>query len=151
MMVTDHHGSVHATIEIPVGRSLDAEVAAKVFGCTVEWFRGDEPCCGCPDRPHMDFTDYDRRISSDPNNICHYSTEIAAAWEVVDKLRFSVVFHNDKWYAGRFDGGIWDHGPIDGDLRPDPEDGYETAPEAICRAAIIFVTYYADADEERRW
>jgi hypothetical protein len=56
--------------ELPAGRELDALVAERVLGLRIDdaWFQ------------HPD----GRRVSSD--GLPHYSTDIAAAWQVVDKL-----------------------------------------------------------------
>jgi hypothetical protein len=66
---------------------LDALVAEKVMGCTVYWepwaVGGDKPRCDCPGansplpRPHGEpVTGY----------VKHFSTDIAAAWEVFEKI-----------------------------------------------------------------
>jgi hypothetical protein len=101
------------------GRALDALVAEKILGCTVKWF-GDEPACECnEDRPHahMDGT------------LRNFSTDIAAAWEVVGKFGYCY---------------LWNHPGIGGwecKLIKDDEDRFyarevETAPLAICLAAL---------------
>lgn len=122
--------------EVAAGRELDAEVAVRVMGwenlqsgAYTPWGRD---VCGT-DPTHEGGWDGAGR-----KPIPHYSTKIGDAWLVVEKLKFSVIYYEGrrKWYVGRFDGGIWDHGPIDGDLSPDPDHGYATAPEAICRAAL---------------
>lgn len=125
--------------QMPAGRELDALVAERVMGCKVRRriFDGvggtpSEPesftelSCQCPTGP--------RHSSSGGTN--YYSTDIAAAWEVVEKVRdlvpaekFSVdwVSNNmtNKWQAGWWGGGV-----------PVLVCGEDTAPLAICRVAL---------------
>jgi hypothetical protein len=67
----------------------------------------------------------------------HYSTDIKAAWEVVEKfhkdgydpcVNFGSTFHVDEWHACFYKGGHY-------------YDAYaDTAPLAICRAALLAVS-----------
>lgn len=78
------------------GRELDALIAEKVMGCRPEAdTSGDGPVCGCIDRSHSDKLGW----------LKEYSTDIAAAWEVVEKLRspskmfFEIRFEDKCWSA----------------------------------------------------
>ena len=76
--------------KLVVGRELDAIVAEKVMGCTIEWYDSYEGGpdtdkvrkCGCPDSEHNTQSD---RVPSG-GMLAEYSTDIAEAWEVVKKL-----------------------------------------------------------------
>lgn len=73
--------------EMPAGREMDALVAKKIFGkvrcqarCHKRGVRGSMDgtyCYAQPDSP------------AQGANIPHYSTDISAAWEVVEKIRSS--------------------------------------------------------------
>jgi hypothetical protein len=95
------------------GRELDALVAEKVMG----WTNLTSDFWGCPVKD---------RASMVP--IHKYSTSIAAAWEVVEKLsethRICITKANGKWAMALDDEIIW------------ISDGQETAPYAICLAAL---------------
>lgn len=106
---------------LEVGPALDALVAEKVMGCKPirTSFR---PMCGCGDQRHG-------------NDLSKYSTDIAAAWKVVEKLRAQNKLTNlesipDSHFAF--------------EIEPDPRGIVEpqawavgsTAPLAICRAAL---------------
>lgn len=111
---------------LPAGRELDALVAERVMG----WTRSPR--------------DYGSRLVwvTHPENIVRFwkgrrsfqpSTDIAAAWEVLEKHQFSLIRIPDGWVAGRFDfnSPAWDF--AFGDAAP-------TAPLAICRAALKAVS-----------
>lgn len=109
------------------GRELDALIAEKVMGRPTERYAGAVV------------------FSVDPNSIQgvypldyivpHYSTDIAAAWEVVEKVydwnfrleRFEGL-SKDYYGAQFFLNGEWHYGEAD------------TAPLAICLAALKAVT-----------
>lgn len=115
------------------GRELDALVAEKVFGFTEppEWL----DACG---RWRKEFSPY--------------STDIAAAWEVTEHLQLWVFPHEGRWYAGRINAEAYidilpadihalaplsDRAVVDG--RFAILEGADTAPLAICRAALAAV------------
>lgn len=124
-------------------REIDRLVAEKVMGCTVR-----EVCtslrdgqqlynlyCECGHGEHGDLEpDQDRRISSDPWSLNAYSTEIAAAWQVVEKLntqRFWIII-NTSHYPNKskkvmIGSGLWD---------TVTEFYADTVPMAICLAAL---------------
>ena len=105
------------------GRELDALVAEKVMGCKVYVEANGNPRCDCPGanatgpRPHASYGLY--------ASLKRYSTDIAAAWEVVEKMRedgFLVALYRSA--------GAW---------IADTNPGYgksDTAPHAICLAAL---------------
>lgn len=68
-------------------RELDAAVAMLVMGCEVN-YNEDKPMpylsCGCASKKHVDDSDRDRWLYSE---IPEYSTDIAAAWCVVEEMR----------------------------------------------------------------
>ncbi len=118
-------------------RELDAMIAEKVMGAVWQNItpKGRKKVLAFPkDRP-MASTDGAEIIYYGMNgsNLPHYSTSIAAAWEVVEKMRALdfVVFEmsvdgTDDWHA-RF-GKTWP--PIE-------DEGFSKKPaEAICLAAL---------------
>lgn len=105
-------------VHLVAGRELDALVAEKVMDVGVEWWNGE---------PFYVVTQ-DGHISA--YRLAAYSTDIAAAWEVVEKMRerradFYIRFVS-TWTV-EFDSVAGDYnGYTDGD----------TAPLAICLAAL---------------
>lgn len=113
------------------GRKLDALVAEKVMKCKIEKPLSYAPLCGCLDLNHS---------IRDPGRlplIKNYSTDIAAAWEVVEKLTSKIEPHfqlglcdvyteSPKWHAELY---------LD---RPRKRvfAKADTAPHAICLAAL---------------
>lgn len=93
--------------ELKPGRELDALVAEKVFGVDV----GD--------------IYYDSTMQEITNfSIPHYSTDISAAWEVVEKFgRFDLILNGSGAWCAEFYGS-WDRSFGD------------SAPHAICLAAL---------------
>lgn len=116
-------------LSMPAGRELDALVAEKVMGwkqCSMEGVR-IKTCYGKP----PEFGRNDGRV-----RIPGYSTDISAAWEVVEKVKqmnwFFILSDNlfpDKWEASLF----WDPNGTMIEARA------ETAPEAICKASLLAV------------
>jgi hypothetical protein len=143
------------------GREMDALVAAKVMGIEVspardmdlgwEEARGTKPSVTPPacvvlglhgDEPMMVRSPEGVEPVIQPAQVYRYSTDIAAAWQVVEKLcatypglgvgapfanRFSLVVPNAEPLACR--ARFCYQGHIN-------EAGGETAPLAICRAAL---------------
>ena len=129
--------------EMPAGRELDALVAKKVMGWRITaWNDGEpwgnrevfppfEPINGIP-------ADCDCISHSEAGEPPHYSTDIAAAWEVVEKMEACPYPHGAEIGSAYVDG-------LDGYIvafgrgGPEPIDVAEfavTAPLAICRAAL---------------
>jgi hypothetical protein len=110
------------------GRELDALIAEKVMGCDPD---GDQ--CRCKDRDHSDLLQDDGHSPT----LKEYSTDISAAWEVVEKLGDYFDIHRQEGcesevtFARRCN-----------DVDDFPGDdlwvtGYaETVPHAICLAAL---------------
>ena len=103
--------------EMPAGREMDALVAEKVFGV-----------------PHEDCFDVyggKRCVKDDEYGgpQC-YSTDIAAAWEVVEKIREDYEPRIELWDEG------WEVTILTGTDRGSASGRALTAPLAICRAAL---------------
>lgn len=102
-------------MEMKPGRELDALIAEKVMGMNVQHGRvwsQEGKCLRETDLPS-------------------YSTDIAAAWEVVEKLKLGLLPDGDKWIAGQADrAGLETSNLCWGD----------TAPHAICLAALNAVS-----------
>lgn len=130
--------------DMPAGREMDALIAEKVIRWEVFYgeYKGyelldDEIAQGYPPEEEVDGV---------PFEIPNYSTDIAAAWEVVEQMRNTPckdgdhycfeLFATNKWAA------VFKHHL--GEMVP--EEGFkdfeyfmataETAPLAICRAAL---------------
>lgn len=110
------------TTELKAGRELDALIAEKVMGLTVEWWNGEVYS--------ITVEEGHERSSS---HVLPYSDNIAAAWEVVEKLdnrnvvakemgvlRFTINRYDDGYTARFFSVGAT----------------ADTAPLAICLAAL---------------
>lgn len=116
------------TRELAAGRALDAEVARRVFGCSPEldkWAAHEDYHCGCEGFPH-------NRETEGQTSLELYSTDIAAAWKVVERMMaqgwgYELSDMTDDWHSMLF-------------IHHDPDDGAnaggETPAEAICRAAL---------------
>jgi hypothetical protein len=124
------------TETIAAGRELDALVAEKVMG----WQRGRRYGNGNGEWIIDGKTSVSRTWDSTP----HYSTDIAAAWLVVERTTRE---RDWRWQISVVRGlahvwlvPIW-HAATEADLRAQPdymvED--ETAPLAICRAALVAI------------
>jgi hypothetical protein len=87
-------------LNMPAGREMDALIAEKVID---------------PDWVKL-------------KNLCpHYSTDIAAAWELVEKMKYFTLYRGDGYWECEYSGQYLES--IDA----------ETAPLAICRAALLAV------------
>lgn len=128
--------------DLPAGRELDALVAEKVMGWTFQTF----PEGACPEVRHW------HRTSPIPEErspewaasfigACPpFSTDIAAAWTVVEKLRslgFGVVIDNLPSTSGRDVG--WTVAVVGISTQDAFAGTAHTAPLAICRAALSAV------------
>jgi hypothetical protein len=117
-------------LNMPASREMDALVAEKVmeFG-VMRW---------------INHPTYDPKIITPVEmELPHYSTDISAAWQVLEQLRDPSESEPDFWSitdAGIEQGwiveNIWAH--HDGDI-PNFAVQAETAPLAICRAALLAV------------
>ena len=103
-------------------RELDALIAEKVFGWT--------HCA--PNSPYDGevtgvFFGTGRPHGGGTIPLPHYSTDISAAWEVVEKVGLL-----NEYLLGCWDDGIWVVSDVDGNWYADAV----TAPLAICLAAL---------------
>jgi len=101
--------------EMKPGRELDALVAEKVMGWAPEYPGGWlHPPRNHPNRKK--YLDHDGCSVLQP-----YSTDIAAAWEVVEKIEYNLeLIEDEEWIASFF--GVRAFG--------------KSAPHAICLAAL---------------
>lgn len=109
-----------------VGRELDAAVAERVMGYTLDYEFADLNFNGAPCVKEL------RDQYDEWGLLPAYSTDIAAAWLVVEKLaaqglRLSLdAFGGDPWWA-EFADEKWERGA---------QATAPTASEAICRVAL---------------
>ena len=114
------------------GRELDALVAEKVMGLhEFAAYAGNHKASLGWGNPEADMT------RGELHSLPHYSTDITAAWKVVEKIKstlpkdgpngsFSMIFEDGIWFVG-----YYEH-----------ENGWlnyfssESAPHAICLAAL---------------
>lgn len=112
--------------EMPAGREMDALIAEKVMGYTLSGL-------SLPAYPKYKLFDIESgEFSGYVKEVPHYSTDIAAAWEVVEKMK------NYLFVCGRTDDGIWEayFFPVNSGIGKLSEAHGDTAPSAICRAAL---------------
>ncbi len=121
------------------GRELDALVAEKIFGCVVrdepdEPWTTEGPHCGCEHRVHEELETDPEFTAPVPSGLRRYSTDIAAAWEVVQVLndRWNVTIHSPE--AGEAEVEVVLNGCVG--VNPRLEARAETVPHAICLAAL---------------
>ncbi len=147
------------------GRELDALVAEKVMGCVVNRERS-QPECGCEEvkgikwihRMYPHGFDYSHPDPYRTNYCCQdpcllaYSTDIAAAWEVVEKVwpRESHFYV----YKGMGSDNRWECNfmvtQAPDKLGDERRFSYgETAAHAICLAALKAVGYKEKAPDPR--
>lgn len=124
-------------LAMELGRELDALVAEKVMGWTVfrEKHNGyeledDEIAIGYP--PGED-------INSVPYEIEDYSTHIQTAWVVFNKIKdlgawIEVAWNPKKKHYRCAIGANFTNGKLKTTI---DENKFQTAPEAICKAALI--------------
>jgi hypothetical protein len=156
--------------ELVAGREMDAQIHERLFGvpvvgwCTCAWVDGErsahpesedpagwscyaergpvfvEHCC-C-EHAALDETRYFGHVSSCLGVVPPYSTDIAAAWQVVEHFtarEYGKVRVSTSYYHGYHAHICWGPG-VDGE-GSSPEGVYGgTAPEAICRAALAAVS-----------
>lgn len=121
---------------IEPGRELDVLVAEKVMGWRAHTIWG---------------TDYEVGSGEPVRRICYapyYSTDIAAAWDVVQKMREDrrkVLVHWENGQTSAYNEEFWEV-EISGPLRLDAafRAHADTAPHAICIAALRAVGVEVD-------
>lgn len=130
---------------LEAGPELDALVAEKVMGW--KWERNATGTVSHLMPPH-----YVPKLGDELFPHPKFSTDIAAAWEVVEKL--SQHFHlklnspfvtGQPWFAGFTESGVTGWNGV-----PDFTAKGDTAPLAICRAALKAVDGQEKRDAERK-
>ena len=116
-----------------VGRELDALVAEKVMGQKVKSAAELGGLYSVEGDFFVNPPDRSEPVYAHTLPLPHYSTDIAAAWEVVEKLRVEglrlrLVEYTDGFYAA--------FGAMAIDTAPWQASQVETAPLAICLAAL---------------
>lgn len=132
-----------ADATLQAGRELDALVAEKVMGLAPEQWpfvcevdkhdtAGDVWCSDCQEE-----TDKTARVP------LHYSTDISAAWQVVERLHekgYALTLHNEPDEDAGYTWGA----SVGGDSADAFVESWEdTAPMAICTAALRTVTQFS--------
>lgn len=105
-------------VTLTAGRELDALVAERVMGASVLRHQGSDG-----HDAYFDWGDHTRGYAP------AYSTDIAAAWAVVEHLKqldLSLAWHNSQWVARFIKWGKVEHSIGEAD----------TGPLAICLAAL---------------
>ena len=122
--------------ELNPGRELDALVAEKVMGWKPYMFPNPIHGFGQPSELLMD-----AESAIELDLIPRYSTDIAAAWKVVEKVKLNIITrYQDKWLCTNVgsDFQFWCEYPNRYENLND--DSYcelgDTAPHAICLAAL---------------
>jgi hypothetical protein len=120
-------------LKMEAGREMDALVAEKVMGIKVRVSDGEWELCA-----RMDYADAGELMVDDTGlfyseRIHTYSTDIAAAWEVVEKLSDKVIDISRQLEGMTVETAHWD-------VEIDGHEAYALAvPLAICRAALLTV------------
>ncbi|WP_211750425.1 hypothetical protein [Paenibacillus sp. Marseille-Q4541] len=105
-------------LNLPPGRDLDAHVALRVMG-------------------FKEITIVGKHYFTDPidTKLKLYSTDISAAWEIVDKLKIQIIPQSIGAPDQLSYLAIYNNEPFESKV----EVFGRTAPEAICKAALITV------------
>lgn len=124
--------------EVEAGRELDAQIAEKVLGLEVVRVELD---------PAANYIAH-----AEPGNpaagwwfVADYSTEIYAAWEVVEKMKADDFWPSMTWKSGVIEGdwsrAVWfvRFRCVRGGTRGDHWAADESLPLAICKAALKVV------------
>lgn len=114
-------------LNMEAGREMDALIGKEVMGCDVSVNKHGVPFCQCRGGIHSSYSE-EREVW--PSLDC-YSTDISAAYNVVDKFE---IFNVESW---REDGKSGACAIVNADL--DLAVIADTAPLAICRAALLAV------------
>lgn len=128
--------------DMPAGKEMDTLVAEKVMGlCAHDWkliSNDDDGVCRICQKCHLEF--WGLRPPVYGAHYGSYSTDISAAWEVVEKLSQTYgveVSLYDKLASCKILKEVkndWKYELI-------AEQIYESTPLAICRSALLAVTY----------
>lgn len=115
--------------KMEAGRDMDALIAERVMGYTVTRVNGE---------PYTEWHGH----KAEPYHLGAYSTDIAAAWQVVEKMREGFKFccldlHSDLHYSYTFSLTHYRAEDMhEQEHNPDFVAHAPTAPLAICRAAL---------------
>jgi len=125
-------------LAMKAGNELNAEVAKNLFNCDVRWQEMSDgkktwyiPYCGCEYKLHKH-----PHTPAYANDLNGYSGEILAAWYVVNKMREMGYLLGLQQLAGHpsfraeFSKGLFPN-----EIKGEAEA--ESAPEAICKAALL--------------
>jgi hypothetical protein len=120
-------------LNMPAGREMDVLVLVSVMGIEYSEKDGEN---------YREWSNcYTERACFVFRDIPHYSADISAAWEVVEKLRDTSDDEPDYWTITDL-GNAWrvtsNWAHHDGDIENFSIEA-ETAPLAICRAALLAV------------
>lgn len=128
--------------DMPAGKEMDTLVAEKVMGlCAHDWkliSNDDDGVCRICQKCHLEF--WGLRPPVYGAHYGSYSTDISAAWEVVEKLSQTYgveVSLYDKLASCKILKEVkndWKYELI-------AEQIYESTPLTICRSALLAVTY----------
>jgi len=137
-------------LAMEAGRELDALIATEIMGYQgVGFYRrksrftsGWEPCAKddvTPDTPEWKATLAIWREDGETFAVKRYSTDISAAWQVVEKLASegftpSIVFSDEKHWGMT---AYCQQESVVGDFTLEDVVWCDTAPEAICKAALM--------------
>jgi hypothetical protein len=123
---------------MPAGKDLDILIAEEVMGlCAHDWklipHEDDDGVCRICQKCHLEFWGLCPPIYG-----CHYgsySTDISAAWEVLEKMGSSYELKSIHHPSGTVHKATFWRGMMGFPVEA------ETAPLAICRSALLTMTY----------
>jgi len=119
-------------LNMPAGIDMDISVVTRVMG----YLRLQYPAKPCLQKPTPDGV---MMLYDCPR----FSTDISAAWEVVEKNQLSLIQLDNSWFCGQYDLNQeyfdTEDGIIDGHFsrRTNKFCVAPTAPLAICRAGLL--------------
>jgi hypothetical protein len=128
---------------MPAGREMDALIAERVMG--MQWYSWTDEAMGgiirglrFPDRFSYAVLEFYERTTIEYPALEPYSTDVKAAWGVVEKMTPLYRFGLAQVESGRFWFAQFENIEHFGEWEAfESED--ETAPLAICRAALLAV------------
>lgn len=111
-------------LALAAGRELNILIAERVMGLI----------------PHQESEPHDGGTCYDPEMPPRYSSDIKAAWRVVEKLDehgFHAVVKSPFTAGEPYHAGFTPHGQTGWNGRPDYAGSGDTMPLAVCRAALL--------------
>jgi hypothetical protein len=145
--------------QMPAGREMDKLIAEQVMGISMYHYdKGHPDNCyfmlldadGDPVLFAPRFRDAERKTEAEAWQDCPcYSTDIAAAWQVVEKLTADGWGHKHHVYSKYAEMPGWQWTFMQSGKGPNSISGAEaeTAPLAICRAALLAIASPAAGQE----